>query len=97
MNVDPAILERVKLHVDRQRLLETAKALIEVPSPTGSADRYTYVPYIGLFAIGAWGLGECVAARPAWRISASSAASAILLACVSAFAPRSAETRSQKA
>ena len=37
MNVDPAILERVKSHVDRRRLLETAQALIEVPSPTGSA------------------------------------------------------------
>ena len=37
MNVDPAMLERVKSHVDRRRLLETAQALIEVPSPTGSA------------------------------------------------------------
>ena len=37
MNVDPALLERVKSHVDRRRLLETAQALIEVPSPTGSA------------------------------------------------------------
>jgi acetylornithine deacetylase/succinyl-diaminopimelate desuccinylase-like protein len=37
MNVDPGILERVKSHVDRQRLVETARALIEVPSPTGSA------------------------------------------------------------
>jgi succinyl-diaminopimelate desuccinylase len=37
MNVDSAMLERVKSHVDRRRLLETARALIEVPSPTGSA------------------------------------------------------------
>jgi succinyl-diaminopimelate desuccinylase len=37
MNVDPAILERVKSHVDRRRLLETARALVEVPSPTGQA------------------------------------------------------------
>ena len=31
------MLERVKSHVDRGRLLKTAQALIEVPSPTGSA------------------------------------------------------------
>ena len=37
MNVDSAMLERVKSHVDRRRLLETAQALIEVPSPTGKA------------------------------------------------------------
>ncbi len=37
MNADPAMLERVKSHVDRGRLLKTAEALIEVPSPTGSA------------------------------------------------------------
>jgi succinyl-diaminopimelate desuccinylase len=37
MNADPATLERVKSHVDRRRLLATAQALIEVPSPTGSA------------------------------------------------------------
>jgi acetylornithine deacetylase/succinyl-diaminopimelate desuccinylase-like protein len=37
MNVDPAILERVKGHVDQRRLLETARALIEIPSPTGKA------------------------------------------------------------
>ncbi len=37
MNADPAMLERVKSHVDRGRLLKTAQALIEVPSPTGDA------------------------------------------------------------
>ena len=36
MNVDPANLERLKSHVNRQRLVETAR-LIEVPSPTGEA------------------------------------------------------------
>ena len=34
---DRAVLEQVAGAVDRQRLLETATALIEVPSPTGSA------------------------------------------------------------
>jgi acetylornithine deacetylase/succinyl-diaminopimelate desuccinylase-like protein len=37
MKVDRASLERVKSHVNRRRLLETAQRLIEVPSPTGSA------------------------------------------------------------
>jgi acetylornithine deacetylase/succinyl-diaminopimelate desuccinylase-like protein len=37
MNVDPAMLERVKSQVNRRRLLETAEALIDVPSPTGRA------------------------------------------------------------
>jgi acetylornithine deacetylase/succinyl-diaminopimelate desuccinylase-like protein len=37
MRVDPATLERLKSHVDRGRLVETARRLIEVPSPTGSA------------------------------------------------------------
>jgi acetylornithine deacetylase/succinyl-diaminopimelate desuccinylase-like protein len=32
-----AIIERVKPHVDRRRLVETARRLIEVPSPTGDA------------------------------------------------------------
>jgi succinyl-diaminopimelate desuccinylase len=37
MNVDPAIIERLKTHVNRQRLVETARRLVEVPSPTGQA------------------------------------------------------------
>ena len=37
MNVDLAILERVRSHVNRRRLVETAQRLIEIPSPTGSA------------------------------------------------------------
>jgi succinyl-diaminopimelate desuccinylase len=37
MNADSALLERVKMDVNRGRLLETAEALVEVPSPTGSA------------------------------------------------------------
>jgi len=37
MIVEPASLERLKSCVNRQRLLETARRLIEVPSPTGEA------------------------------------------------------------
>jgi succinyl-diaminopimelate desuccinylase len=37
MNVDPATIERLKPHVNRQRLVETAQRLIEVPSRTGEA------------------------------------------------------------
>jgi acetylornithine deacetylase/succinyl-diaminopimelate desuccinylase-like protein len=37
MNVDPASIERLKSHVNRQRLVETARRLIDVPSPTGNA------------------------------------------------------------
>jgi acetylornithine deacetylase/succinyl-diaminopimelate desuccinylase-like protein len=32
-----SLIERLKLHVDRDRLVETARRLIEVPSPTGDA------------------------------------------------------------
>ena len=37
MNVDPVSAERLKSHVNRARLVETARRLIEVPSPTGEA------------------------------------------------------------
>ena len=37
MNFDPAIFARLKAHVNRQRLVETARRLVEVPSPTGDA------------------------------------------------------------
>src|SRR5271163_1063354 len=37
MNIDPATIERLKPHVNRQRLVETALRLIEVPSRTGEA------------------------------------------------------------
>jgi acetylornithine deacetylase/succinyl-diaminopimelate desuccinylase-like protein len=37
MDVDPVSLKRLKSHVSRARLLETARRLIEVPSPTGEA------------------------------------------------------------
>ena len=37
MTIDPAIIERLKSHVNRHRLVETARRLIDVPSPTGQA------------------------------------------------------------
>ena len=37
MNLAPEIVERVKSCVNRQRLVETARQLIDVPSPTGAA------------------------------------------------------------
>jgi succinyl-diaminopimelate desuccinylase len=37
MNVDSATLELLKSHVNRSRLVETARRLIEIPSPTGAA------------------------------------------------------------
>ncbi len=37
MNTTTGIIERLKVHVSRRRLVETALKLIEVPSPTGDA------------------------------------------------------------
>jgi acetylornithine deacetylase/succinyl-diaminopimelate desuccinylase-like protein len=37
MTIDPGIIERLKSHVSRHRLLDTARRLIDVPSPTGQA------------------------------------------------------------
>src|SRR5260370_34509521 len=37
MKVEPATFERLKAHVNRRRLLATARRLIEVPSRTGEA------------------------------------------------------------
>jgi tetratricopeptide (TPR) repeat protein len=46
------------------------------------ADRYTYIPMIGLFIIVAWGANELSSAWPARRALLASAASATLLACI---------------
>jgi protein O-mannosyl-transferase len=45
------------------------------------ADRYTYVPLIGLFIIIAWAAGDMVAARPVYRPLIALAGVAILVAC----------------
>jgi hypothetical protein len=46
------------------------------------ADRYTYVPLIGLFLMLAWGLGEVAALGRDWSRVASLAAALVLTACV---------------
>jgi tetratricopeptide (TPR) repeat protein len=46
------------------------------------ADRYTYVPLIGLFLMVAWGLGEVAALGREWTRVASLAAVLVLVACM---------------
>jgi len=45
------------------------------------ADRYTYVPLLGVFTIIAWAGGELVTGLPRWRIAGALAAAAVLAAC----------------
>jgi hypothetical protein len=44
------------------------------------ADRYTYLPSIGLFVMLSWGAGDLVRARPAWRTPVIALAAAMLCA-----------------
>ncbi|MDD2903409.1 MAG: tetratricopeptide repeat protein [Syntrophales bacterium] len=46
------------------------------------ADRYTYVPFIGLFIIAAWGIAEATAGWRRRTIVLSTSAAALLLACL---------------
>jgi protein O-mannosyl-transferase len=46
------------------------------------ADRYTYIPLIGLFVMIAWGVSEATAGWRRRRVLLSSAAAAALLACL---------------
>jgi Tfp pilus assembly protein PilF len=46
-----------------------------------TADRYTYVPLIGLFVMAAWGGRDLLHRWPAHRVALPAAAMAILLAC----------------
>jgi len=46
------------------------------------ADRYTYVPFIGLFIIVAWGISEATASWRHRMIVLSTGAAAVLLACL---------------
>jgi hypothetical protein len=46
------------------------------------ADRYTYVPFIGLFIIVAWGVSEATASWRHRKIVLSTSAAAVLLACL---------------
>lgn len=45
------------------------------------ADRYTYMPLIGLFLAGVWGINEICLRRPSWRTAAGVGAFAALAAC----------------
>ena len=46
------------------------------------ADRYTYIPLIGIFIMAAWGLADLAATRPWLRIAAAAGVSAALAACL---------------
>ncbi len=46
------------------------------------ADRFTYVPSIGLFLAAAWGMGEIAAVSRRWRAGMILAATAVLLGCL---------------
>ena len=46
------------------------------------ADRYTYVPFIGLFVMFAWGISEATASCRARKIVLSTVAVAVLVACL---------------
>jgi tetratricopeptide (TPR) repeat protein len=48
------------------------------------ADRYTYVPMVGLCIMAAWGAHDALRARPRWRLPAGVLAGAALVACAAA-------------
>ncbi len=48
------------------------------------ADRYTYLPMIGVYAMLAWSLRDALAARPRWRVPAAVAASRAVAALAAA-------------
>jgi tetratricopeptide (TPR) repeat protein len=55
--------------------------LVQVGSQA-RADRYTYIPMVGLTIALAWGAAELVRSRPGLRTAAAAAAAAVCLACV---------------
>jgi Flp pilus assembly protein TadD len=48
------------------------------------ADRFTYVPLVGVFICVAWGVAEAVAGRPYARVAAGASATVVVVACVAA-------------
>ena len=54
--------------------------IIQVGSQS-MADRYTYIPSVGLFIVAAWGCADLLDARPAGKFALTAAVAAILLAC----------------
>jgi len=55
--------------------------LVQVGSQ-GMADRYTYIPMVGLLIVAAWAAKDLVANRPRWRIVAASLAVVVLASAV---------------
>ncbi len=45
------------------------------------ADRYTYIPLIGIFIVLAWGVPDVLSRWPQWRIPTAVVATGLLLAC----------------
>lgn len=45
------------------------------------ADRYTYIPLIGIFIVLAWGIPDVLSRWPQWRIATAVVASGVLLSC----------------
>ncbi len=80
------------LHVRRQRpylmvgwlwylgTLVPVIGLVQVGTQS-MADRYTYVPLVGMFVMAAWGAPDLFSRLPARRIALPAAAAAIVLAC----------------
>jgi len=52
------------------------------------ADRYTYVPYVGLFILLAWGGGRLLEGRPAWARRAGAAAAMVAVVALALVAAR---------
>ncbi len=48
------------------------------------ADRYTYLPLIGIFIMLAWTAGGLALRSPAWRFGAAAGATLILVSCLAA-------------
>jgi tetratricopeptide (TPR) repeat protein len=47
----------------------------------GHADRYTYLPHVGLFLLMVWGVADAIQARPStWRVAAVTATLVVILA-----------------
>lgn len=62
--------------------LVPVSGLVQVLGGHGMADRYTYLPHVGIFIMLSWGLGDIVAARKNLVPLAAAACAAALAACV---------------
>jgi Flp pilus assembly protein TadD len=55
--------------------------LVQVGSQ-GMADRYTYIPMVGLLIVAGWGVKDLVANRPRWKVVAAALAVVVLASAV---------------